>query len=384
MQQRQGFPNASIKLFQDYDAWLENRFLELGGTFITLTTRDNIRGINEGLLQIFDTRNMHTLLTGDEIIQVSLSNSNTSIVLNRIYGIKNIAVSVDEKGDNILTFSLGHIHSNKRLKFSRKFFPNATDTINTMMDVLYSDKPKLKPVINGINVRVPDVAWMDSYDTYLDFTREFGLSMDNDTFSFVWEDIRGVNMMDYYTMKNQEPLQYQVGEPNTIGEFSQFMEIPIAYDFQWLTKGNSFDRNPHDDMTYYTYNMSDKKIDTIIKGQGHNTVMIPRFGGYENMLYRNGYEESNRINIMSQYDSYAKFTTIGDFNIVPSNKIQFLDPKGQFVSYFYVDEIVHEISAEKSFSHVYVFSNSKTINDENNIRVKNEIDAERTEETNNY
>lgn len=384
MQQRLGFPNASIKLFQGYDAWLENRFLELGGTFITLTMRDNIRGINEGLLQISDNKNLHTLLTGDEIIQVSVSNANTSIVLNRLYGIKNSAVSVDEKGDNIITFGLGHLHQNKRLKFARKFFPNATDSINAMMEVLYKDKPRMIPNVNGINIRVPDVAWMDTYDTYLDFSREFGLSIDNDTFAFIWEDIRGINMIDYYTMINQEPLQYQVGEPSTIGEFSQFMSIPIAYDFTWLTKANSYDRNPHDDITYYSYSMTDKSINTIVKGNGNNSVMIPRFGSYEDMLYRNGFEESNRISIMSQYDCYSKFTTIGDFNIVPSNKMQFLDPKGQFVSYFYVDEVVHEISAEQSFTHVYMFSNSKKVNDENNIRVKNEINTERTEETDNY
>lgn len=384
MQQRLGFPNASIKLFQGYDAWLENRFLELGGTFITLTMRDNIRGINEGLLQISDNKNLHTLLTGDEIIQVSVSNANTSIVLNRLYGIKNSAVSVDEKGDNIITFGLGHLHQNKRLKFARKFFPNATDSINAMMEVLYKDKPRMIPNVNGINIRVPDVAWMDTYDTYLDYSREFGLSIDNDTFAFIWEDIRGINMIDYYTMINQEPLQYQVGEPSTIGEFSQFMDIPIAYDFTWLTKANSYDRNPHDDITYYSYSMTDKSINTIVKGDGNNSVMIPRFGSYEDMLYRNGFEESNRISIMSQYDCYSKFTTIGDFNIVPSNKMQFLDPKGQFVSYFYVDEVVHEISAEQSFTHVYMFSNSKKVDDENNIRVKNEINTERTEETDNY
>lgn len=67
--QRTGFPNVSIKLYQDYEAFQTSRFIELGATFITLTIRDSLRGINEGLLQFYDPKAMHTRLTGREIIQ---------------------------------------------------------------------------------------------------------------------------------------------------------------------------------------------------------------------------------------------------------------------------------------------------------------------------
>ncbi|WP_198643107.1 hypothetical protein [Escherichia coli] len=45
--QRTGFPNVSIKLYQDYEAFSESRFIELGATFITMTLRDSLRGVND-------------------------------------------------------------------------------------------------------------------------------------------------------------------------------------------------------------------------------------------------------------------------------------------------------------------------------------------------
>ena len=65
---------VSVKLFENYDAWLENRFLELGATFTAITIRDSMN-LNEGLLQVYDSRNLHVGLTGNEIIQISGSSS---------------------------------------------------------------------------------------------------------------------------------------------------------------------------------------------------------------------------------------------------------------------------------------------------------------------
>ncbi|EJN8096122.1 hypothetical protein NRW71_001545 [Salmonella enterica] len=78
--QRTGFPNVSIKLYQDYEAFLGHRFIELGATFVTMTLRDSLRGVNEGLLQFYDSKAMHTRLSGREIIQISLSTANTEEV----------------------------------------------------------------------------------------------------------------------------------------------------------------------------------------------------------------------------------------------------------------------------------------------------------------
>ena len=49
--QKPGYPNVSIKLYESYDAWKENRFVELAATFTTLTLRDGLFGRNEGMLQ---------------------------------------------------------------------------------------------------------------------------------------------------------------------------------------------------------------------------------------------------------------------------------------------------------------------------------------------
>ncbi|HHY8210901.1 TPA: hypothetical protein ACV72R_001184 [Escherichia coli] len=101
--QRTGFPNVSIKLYQDYEAFLNHRFIELGATFVTMTLRDSIRGVNEGLLQFYDNKAMHTKLNGREIIQISLSTANTDEVFNRIYGISHSNKKAPTRGALILS-----------------------------------------------------------------------------------------------------------------------------------------------------------------------------------------------------------------------------------------------------------------------------------------
>ena len=150
--QREGFPNISIRLYEDYDAWLEHRFVELAATFTTMTMRDSLYGRNEGLLQFYDTKNLHTKMNGEQIIQVSVKNANSDRTQSRIYGSKHFAVSVDSKGDNIITIQLAPIHEIEDLKFGRMFYPSVQETLVEMTGVIYQDRPLLAPPINGINV----------------------------------------------------------------------------------------------------------------------------------------------------------------------------------------------------------------------------------------
>ncbi|APD20593.1 baseplate hub [Klebsiella phage KPV15] len=180
--QRLGYPNISIKLYSGYDAWLANRFVELAATFITLTMRDSLRGTNEGLLQFYDSKNMHTRMNGDELVQISVANSNTSRTQTRIYGIKHFTVGVDDKGDSIITLQLGTLHDIMNLKFSRAFFSSAYETIKEMIGAMYVDQPLIAPPINGINAYVPRVPWTSTLKDYLRYVRNVGISTDNDQF----------------------------------------------------------------------------------------------------------------------------------------------------------------------------------------------------------
>ncbi|EDP8999546.1 baseplate hub subunit, partial [Salmonella enterica subsp. enterica serovar Braenderup] len=95
MLQRPGYPNLSVKLFESYDAWSNNRFVELAATITTLTMRDSLYGRNEGMLQFYDSKNIHTKMDGNEIIQISVANANDiNNVKTRIYGCKHFSVSV--------------------------------------------------------------------------------------------------------------------------------------------------------------------------------------------------------------------------------------------------------------------------------------------------
>ncbi|AFU64131.1 baseplate hub [Salmonella phage STML-198] len=368
-----GFPNLSIKLYQDYDSWQTNRYVELAATVITLTMRDGLYGRNEGVLQFFDSKNLHTLMDGRQIIQISVANSNTKKVQNRIYGCKHYSVSVDSKGDNILAINLGLIHEIEDLKFSRCFFSDAGESLKEMIGVIYEDKPLIAPAINTINTYVPRVPWTSNITTYKQYVRDIGLAVDNDQFVFVWEDIYGLNMMDYNTMVNQETTKVVVGEPRTIGQFVNELEYNLAYDFEWLTKANSHVRDPIFNATIYSHSFMDNEIPRIVTGDGSNSIFVSRSGAYSEMTYRNGYEEAVRIQTMAQYDGYATCKMVGDFEMTPGDKINFFDTKRQFRADFYIDEVIHEVSNNQSITTLYMFTNSRRIENVEPIKVKNEL-----------
>lgn len=373
MMQREGFPNISIKLYQNYDNWKENKFLELAATFITLTMRDGLYGKNEGLLQIYDNLNLQTKLIGEEIIQISVANSNTKRTLSRIYGIKHFSASVDEKADNIIVFQLAPIHNIENLKFGRCFYENSFESIQEMIGVIYQNRELIAPPVNGINAYVPRVPWTSTITDYMEYIRQFGLAVESDQFVFVWQDIYGIDMMDYNQMIAQEAINFVVGDPRTIGQMANTERVPLAFDFQWQTKANTFTRNPIQNSTFYTPSFLDNDIQTIVNGDGQNAIVLSRSGGYADAIYRNGYEEANRMLTMAQYDGYATCKIYGNFEITPGTKLNFFDVKNQFKSNFYVDEVIHEVSNNTSITNLYMFTNGKALTPVELIKVKNEL-----------
>ncbi|QIN95387.1 baseplate central spike complex protein [Escherichia phage MN01] len=380
--QREGFPNISIRLYEDYDAWLEHRFVELAATFTTLTMRDSLYGRNEGLLQFYDTKNLHTKMNGEQIIQISVKNANSDRTQSRIYGSKHFAVSVDSKGDNIITIQLAPIHEIEDLKFSRMFYPSVQETLVEMTGVIYQDRPLLSPPINGINVYAPNVPWCDSMNQYMEFIREVGLAVETDKFVFVWEDIDGISIQDYEWLTSQEPINFVVGEPRLVGQFIQNLETPLAFDFEWLTKANQHTRKPYENATVYAHSFLDKNATRITFGEGQNSILVSRSGGYSDYTYRNGFEEAQRLITMSQYDGYAHCKTYGNFELTPGDKINFYDPKNQFKYDFYVDEVIHEVSNNTSITNLYMFTNGKPIEVEEPPKVKNELKTDSADEEN--
>lgn len=369
--QRPGHPNASIKLYEDYSAWLENRFVELGVTFTTLTLRDGLYGRNEGILQFYDAYNLHTKMNGDNIIQISLANANnTQSVKTRIYGCKNFAVSVDAKGDNIIAVNLEPLHHVMNQKFSRAFFANATESVDEMIRVLYTNAPKLAPGTDGINIAVPRVAWSSNIKNYMEYVREVGLSVDQEQFVFVWEDFEGIHLQDYLYLTSQEAINMIVGDQNMIGEYTERLKDPLCFDFEWLTKANPYVRNPLTNATFYSHSFNDKTIERITTGAGENSVYLSRSGGYSQMTYRNGYEEALRLCTMAQYDGYATTKMYGNFDMRPGLKINFMDQKRQFKTDFYVDEVVHEINSSSSITHLYMFTHAKKLEPVELVKVK--------------
>lgn len=381
--QSPGFPNLSIKLYENYDAWLSNRYLELAATVTTLTMRDGLFGRNEGILQFYDSKNLHTKMNGDQIIQISVSNANSKTVQSRIYGCKHYSVSVDSKGDNIIGIQLGLLHDVINLKFSRCFFNDAGQSINEMLGVIYQETPHLSPPVNAINTYVPRSPWTGTLKEYIEWVRDTALSVESDSFVFVWQDFYGLNMMDYSKMISQDAIQAVVGEPRLIGQFVGELSHIFAYDFEWLTKANSFTRNPMANATFYAHSFLDNQFPRIITGNGYNSVLVSRSGSYSEMTYRNAYEEALRLGTMAQYDGYATCKIIGNFQITPGTKLNFNDPKNQFKTDFYVDEVIHEVSNNKSITTLYMFTNGQALTPVEPIKVKNELKPSTTNEESN-
>lgn len=371
--QRLGFPNASIRLYENYDNWLQNNFIEMGATFISMTLRDGLYGTNEGLISVYDITSMHTHMSGDELIEVKIGNSNQNYSRQRVYSIRHFSVSVDEKNDTILTFQLAPYHVNKNVKFGRTFFSNASETIETMLTSIYADAPLLVPNVNTLNVYVPKMPWTSTISEYMNFVRDVGLAVQSDQFPFLWEDFNGINFMDYQTMINQDPVNFIVGSANVVGIYADRLKYPLAFNFEWRTKSNSYTRNPVSDATVYAHSMLDQNVTRIANGAANNSILVSRSGAYSDMIYRNGYEETLRILTMSQYDGYAKATIYGNFDMTPGMKVQFYDTKNQMLSSFYVDEVIHEISMETSLTNLYMFTNSKELETITPIKVKNEL-----------
>ncbi|APU02234.1 baseplate hub protein [Aeromonas phage Riv-10] len=362
MLQRAGYPNVSIKLYQNYDAWLENRFIELAATFVTLTMRDGLmNGINEGLLQIYDANNLQTKLTGDEIIQTSLKTANTEITYNRLYGIKHIGASVDMKGDNIITFQLGSIHYVKNLKFSRMFTNNAVVSVQEMMDYIYNDQVKLMPPFQSVNTRVPMTNWVLGINDYFNFIRKFGQTVEREHIPLVWEDMEGLHISDFAEMQSKEPISYIVTEPRLLGETISMIDHKVCFDFEWLTKANGYTRNPYKNMSFYAHSFIDKRQTRVVTGEGLNATSISRSGAYYDQIDRSGSEEYNRMLTFSQYDAYCSAKTYGEFGLTPGKKLEFYDKKNQFLGEYFVDEVIHEISREQSITSMFMFNNSVKI-----------------------
>jgi len=358
MMQRAGFPNASIKLYKDLDAWANNQYKELGATFITLTLRDSLMsGINEGLLQIYDNSLMHTTLTGNEIIQITLKTANQEISYTRVHSIRHFSVTIDKKGDNIITFQLNSYYKTN-LKFTRSFSNNAVDSVTEMLNYLYRDKQVLLPAVTPINIRVPKTNWCLGIVEYMQFIRDHGMSVDKASTPLVWEDMTGIHFSDVKTMQEQDYREMIVTDPEFVGTLSNLTE-QYVFDFEWQTKANPYMQNPYKNVSFYAHSCMDKRAVQTIIGEGHNSVAISRSGAYYDQVYRDGKEEYTRMLMLAKNDAYATAKTFGDFSIVPGLKLRFYDINNQLKGDFYVDEIIHEISREDSITNIYMFAASE-------------------------
>lgn len=360
------FPNLSIKLYDNMEMLPKKNYIELTPSVIVTTLRDTLFGVNEGILQFYDSRNMHTKLSGNEIITISYTDQlNIRNVINRVYAVRDFGVSVDNKGDNVIAMNIAPYHIVKNLSFSRAFMNDAKESIAEFMRVIYKGYDGLMPNINGENTFVPRVPWVGTYEGYCSYVRDVGIQVDTENFVFMWEDNNGINIKN--VMNDEPTLEVLHGDPSKIGDFVTHSKNPIASNIEYITKSNPYERLPFENMTYYSYAVHTKKIERVTTGEGQNTAFISRSGGYANLTFSNGYEELSRIMTLAQYDGYIKFELTGNNALVlnPGAVITINDTvKDQFRNKrFIISEVVREIAQETSKVTVYAMSNSNVFQD---------------------
>lgn len=355
--QKQGFPNITVQLYDDYNAYMDNSYIDMTPSLISLTMRDGlISGINEGLLQVHDEADLHTKLTGEEFIRVVVSTANSEVIQTRVYSIARFSLSIDKKADNVITFQLNPYHLVNDIMYSRSLPNNAGNAMTSMMSALYADKPLIKPKTNFINIRVPATNWCGTLDEYKKFIGQHGMSVEKESMPMVYEWFDGIEITDYQTITEEDYLTFMMLDPDIVGSMGDFSENPILFDFEWLIKKNAHKRMTYEDMTYYVQDIKNKNLRFTVVGDGHDRHICQRSGAYEGKLDKVGQDENKRFTIMSKNEGYSKATIYGDFRIKPTQKIYILEPKTQTKQTFYVDEVLHEVSRTQSLTTLYMIN----------------------------
>ena len=361
MSNKIGFTNAEIIVYPTYASWLMNSGYDLSYAFITMTIRDNLNGYNSGLIQVNDPDNNLGRLTGEEIVSVKLENSNSGTKFLRYFGISSSNNVILQTGESVKTLEIVPLHRNRKRRFSKKLYPSAKDSVEEMLNDLYIDMPLLTPQINAQDIHVPNGVWVRSYDAYLQFVSDYGLSTEDDGFVYAWEDFSGINLRSFNDIIYSNPIQCLMVEEELIGTFANMLEeIPI-YRFNWNTDNNDLYAYKYQNATYTASSYDKNKVYNNVVGTGENHILLDRSCSYGDMTYANGYEEMSRIVTLNQYDSYAKCFSFGNFDIRPGTVLEINDSKNLIKHTHIVDDITYDISQDTSYLHISTFSNYRTI-----------------------
>lgn len=352
-----GYPYLEVRFYPDYVQYISDNHYKLTEAVISVNLEYDMFGACQGLVQVYDEQNV-LKFTGDEIIMVSVSDYRQSNRFTMIFGVDVVNMAVLESGSGAKTIMLVPYHNRETRRFNKKFDTNVQENLLEMTSDLYLGSEDIQPKILSENIYIPETLWVRSFDTYLEFIRKYGQSVDTDMFVHVWYDMRGLHVKSHETILNEKPKKLVVVQEDYLGELAGVVEHDIiATSFVVPNLSKQRFKKRHLNTNFVSLSSQNKDIYNNIFGTGESVEFINRSGNYEGMTYVNGFEEIHRITKMAQYDTVTEFKTYGNFSVYPCDILEIDDEYELANPKHIVSKVIHEISNETSFTTIETISN---------------------------
>lgn len=334
---------ASVKLFQSYEKFSDNIYIEMLPALISFSEKTIINGSSETLMQIYDDQLIYQV-SEQPIIQISFQFNET--LEQHYYGLLYSNVETDEMNRSILRLNLSPVHKVFRRKFARSFSNNAAQTITECMTALYNNMKLITPAVQASNVRIPPACLSGTYEDIFEFIRGNGQSVDSSDFCYLWEDGSGIFLKSNTEILAQQPLQgfkYNVDNPFT-GDAILFSSAEyITY------KDNSSSLN---NASFFSFSMTDKKMysDVLANTDIENSwVFMNRNAEYETNFQnpdRAGKPfQSAKCQVLSSYEKRIKFELKqGRMDVKVGTMLEIFGD--QYAGTYMIVEVIRDVSKD--------------------------------------
>ncbi|QPI17794.1 baseplate hub subunit [Pectobacterium phage POP12] len=266
---------TSIKIYQTYEKYIENSYIEVLPALISLSEKTTINGSSIALMQIYDAQKIYETCI-QPIIQVSFQYNET--IEQHYYGLMYSNVDTDDMGRSVLRLNLAPVHKSFSRMFSRSFSNNATEVVQDCITALYEKMKQIQPTITSSNVRVPVSCLSGFYDRIFDYVRDNSQGVETTDFCYLWEDGSGIYLRTQSDLLAQTPLK---GYKNNVD--SIFVQDYIVFTkAEYITYTDN--TTQMDKSSFFSMSLTDKKLYQDILADTdteNNWIVINRNAEYQ-------------------------------------------------------------------------------------------------------
>jgi len=361
---RAEFLDVRIQVFPNYDSFLMDQYYDISNSFLKLNLRVSLYGLFNGTLVVNDADNI-IKNTGDLIFLITIVDQKVSTPTIYMMGTTHNDMTLMQNGDVVRTYNLVAYHNRSPFRFSKKLTNNGQESIEIMLNDMYSKFPLLKPriVAGSVEPYVPSVIWVKYFDDYMNFLNKKGINSENDQFVFCWYEGRDIRIIDYEQLRAQTPIRGVVMEEDLVGNLGALIQDVPVFKYEFMTESNLHNRKGFRNTTYVSSSNEKNGSYIEVRGDGSEFMQIDRSCIYREMTYANGFEEINRALVMNQYDAYAKFRTFGDMRLKPSVCMTIEDDRKAIKEVNIIDDVLYEFTPITSFTHVHLLTTNESFDE---------------------